>query len=253
MGSSKLGIVTKELTQVTVDQMKQLFPKRKESITQELVDIINDSNNNPFFNGEEFLNTILTYKDVMEKHSSSLKDYLAAIRFCAYLESEDYNLTEAYKKSHCHTEFVRARLDAPTNSAEYKQLTNAASRFRKRPMVIQILTQSQLGLHLMFQGEQYRAIHVLADIMVNGRSEMARVSAAKELLASTKAPEIKKVELDIGYKNESAMRDLNDQLASFAMESLKGLQEGKFDLKYLGAMKTKSDEDIIDVEDEDGI
>ena len=78
MGSSKLGIVTKELTQVTVDQMKQLFPKRKESITQELVDILNDSNNNPFFNGEEFLNTILTYKDVMEKHSSSLKDYLAA-------------------------------------------------------------------------------------------------------------------------------------------------------------------------------
>lgn len=242
----RMGIVTKPATEVTIDDMKRLFPKRKESITEELIEIINDANNNPFFSGDEFMTTIITYKDVMEKNKASLKDYLAAVRFCAYLESEDYNITEAYKKSHCHTEFVRARLDVATNSAEYKQLTNAASRFRKRPMVVQILTQSQLGLHLMFQGEQYRAINVLSDIMVNGRSEMARVAAAKELLANTKAPETHKLELDIGIRNESAMESLNAQLAQFALQSMEQLKNGKVDLSTLGAMAVA--EEVIDAE-----
>ena len=246
---ARMGIVTRPATEVTMDDMKRLFPKKKESITEELITIINDANNNPFFSGDEFMNNILTYKDVMEKQKASLKDYLAAIRFCAYLESEDYNLTEAYKKSHCHTEFVRERLDSPTNSAEYKQLTNAASRYRKRPLIVQILTQSQLGLHLMFQGEQYRAINVLSDIMVNGRSEMARVAAAKELLANTKAPETHKIELDIGIRNESAMESLNAQLAQFAIESMNQLKTGKTDLKTLGSMKVIEDsEEVIDVD-----
>ena len=245
---ARMGIVTKPATEVTIEDMKRLFPKKKESITEELITIINDANNNPFFSGDEFMNNILTYKDVMEQQKASLKDYLAAIRFCAYLESEDYNLTEAYKKSHCHTEFVRERLDSPTNSAEYKQLTNAASRYRKRPLIVQILTQSQLGLHLMFQGEQYRAINVLSDIMVNGRSEMARVAAAKELLANTKAPETHKIELDIGIRNESAMESLNAQLAQFAMQSMEQLRSGQVDLKTLGSMKVE--EEIIDAETE---
>ena len=248
---ARMGIVTKPATEVTMEDMKRLFPKKKESITEELITIINDANNNPFFSGDEFMNNILTYKDVMEKQKASLKDYLAAIRFCASLESEDYKLTEAYKKSHCHTEFVRERLDSPTNSAEYKQLTNTASRYRKRPLIVQILTQSQLGLHLMFQGEQYRAINVLSDIMVNGRSEMARVAAAKELLANTKAPETHKIELDIGIRNESAMESLNAQLAQFAMESMNQLMAGKTDLKTLGSMTVIEDnEEIIDADTE---
>lgn len=103
----------------------------------------------------------------------------------------------------------------------------------------------------MFQGEQYRAINVLSDIMVNGRSEMARVAAAKELLANTKAPETHKIELDIGIRNESAMESLNAQLAQFAMESMNQLMAGKTDLKTLGSMTVIEDnEEIIDADTE---
>lgn len=244
----RLGIIDKPARVITVDELKKIFPKKKESITDELVEIINDATNNPFFSGDEFISTVITYKDILEKNKASLKDYLTAIRFCAYLEAEDYNLTEAFIKSHSHTEFVQNRLDSPTNSAEYKQLTNAASRYRKRPLVVQILTQSQLGLHLMFQGEAYRAINVLSEIMVNGRSEMARVAAAKELLANVKAPETHKIELDIGLRNENAMESLNAQLAQFAMESMNQLKTGSTNLKALGAMTVKEDEEVIDAE-----
>ena len=249
---SKLGIVTKEPTVITVEELKKVFPKRKESITEELVEIVNEANTNPFFSNDEFMETVLTYRDVMEKNKASIKDYLVAIKFCAYLESEDYNITEAFKKSHSHRDFVKDRWDVPTNSKEYKELTSAASRYRQRsPLVRQILTQSQIGLHLMFQGETYRAVNVLSDIMVNGKSEIARVAAAKELLANVKPPENTKIELDIGIKNNEAMMDLTSQLAEFATNSIELLKSGNVDLKVLGAMRTKQDENIIDGEIED--
>jgi hypothetical protein len=82
--------------------------------------------------------------------------------------------------------------------------------------------------------------------MVNGRSEMARVAAAKELLANTKAPETHKLELDIGIRNESAMESLNAQLAQFALQSMEQLKNGKVDLSTLGAMTVA--EEVIDAE-----
>ena len=84
--------------------------------------------------------------------------------------------------------------------------------------------------------------------MVNGRSEMARVAAAKEILANVKAPETTKIELDIGLRNENAMESLNAQLAQFAMESYNQLKSGQTDLKQLGAMK--AEEEVIDVDTE---
>lgn len=245
----RIGIVNAPAEELTVERLKELFPKKKESITPEIVNIINEANNNPFFSNDEFLDTIITYKDIMEKNKSSLKDYLCAIKFCAYLESEDYNLTEAYKKSHAHTDFVKERLNAPSNSPKYRELTNAASRYRKRPLVVQILTQSQLGLYLMFQGETFKAINVLSDIMTHGKSEMARVAAAKELLANVKAPETTKVEIDVGIKQSDAMNALNAQLAEFALNGLQQLRAGNVDLKVLGSMKVNNEEDTIDVED----
>jgi hypothetical protein len=82
--------------------------------------------------------------------------------------------------------------------------------------------------------------------MVNGRSEMARVAAAKELLANTKAPETHKLELDIGIRNESAMESLNAQLAQFALQSMEQLKNGRVDLSTLGAMTVA--EEVIDAE-----
>lgn len=245
-----MGIVVKPAEPITVEKLKEIFPKRKSTITNELVEYINEASNNPFFNGEEFINTLLTYRDVMEKQSTPLKTYITAIKFCAYLESEEYNITEAFKKSHSHVEFVRERWDSPTNSKEYKELTSAASRFRQRPLVKQILTQSQIGLHLMFQGEVYKAVGVLSEIMVHGRSEMARVAAAKELIANCKQPETTKIELDIGVRNNDPMESLNAQLAQFALKSLEGLKEGQIDLKSLGSMKVEDEEEVIDADTE---
>lgn len=245
---ARFGVVHKPQTEITAEKLKKLFPSKKGTVTEDVVEYANESMNNPFFDGDEFMDSLLTYRDVLEGHKVSLKDYMTAIKFCAYLEAEDYNNTEAFKKAHAHTDFVKARLDSPTNSKEYRELTSAASRYRARPVVKQILTQAQVGLFLMYQGETFRAMNVLIDIAQNGRSEMARVAACKEILVNVKPPETKKIELDIGIREGNALESLNDQLMKFATVSLNQLTEGNIELKTLGSMKAIEDEEeIIDV------
>ena len=198
-----LGVVKRKRDTVTAEFLKQRFPGKAKTIDDELVDLINSANNDPEFNGNEFINTMVTYSSVMHKNSVSMEEYVVALKFCAYLESTNDNYTQAYIKARSHEEFVQERMNAPTSSELYKQLTNAASRYRKTPLVKDILITANMPLHLMFRGESYRAIAVLAEEMTTAMYSKDRIAAADKLLVHVKAPENLKVELDIGIKQEN--------------------------------------------------
>ena len=102
-------------------------------------------------------------------------------------------------------------------------------------------------MDLIFTGARYKAIGVLAEIMETGKLDRDRVNAAKELLAATKGPENIKMELDVGVKENSAVEQLNEQLAAMAAKQKRMLETGSTDLKELGAMKVKED-DVIEGE-----
>lgn len=232
---------------VTLEELQVALPSRKNNITQEAVDIINKSTTEPEFQGESLLQTAITYESVLKKSKASVTDYINAIRFCAYLVSQEDNYTEAYKKTFYDREFVKERMTAPTESVKYRELTSAASRYRKSKLVVDILTLSQVPLNLIFAGHSYRAIGVLAELMETARLDRDRINAAKELLAAVKGPENMKIELDVGVKESSAVQQLNEQLAMMAVKQKSLLESGVTDLGELGSMKVK-DEDIIEGE-----
>lgn len=232
---------------LTIDEVKQAMPKKKNFITQEAVDIINQSMNDPEFQGETLLQTAATYEAVLKGARASVPEYLNAIRFCAYMTTNNSNYTEAYKKVFADRDFVKQRANLPTNDPRYGELTSAASRYRRTKLVTDILTASQVPLDLIFTGHRYKAIGVLADVMENGKYDRDKINAAKELLAATKGPENMKIELDVGVSESSAVQQLNDQLAEIAGRSLKHLEAGATNLNELGAMKV-IDDDIIEGE-----
>lgn len=246
----RLGIVSKPKTEVTVEDLKRQFPSKKRTITEETAQIINDANGDPTFNGDEFMSTLIDYQNVMASCSGSMREYINAVKFCAYLEAESYNITEAYRRARSADDFVKARIGVATDSAEYKELTSAASRYHKTPMVRQILTQSDMPLYLMFQGARYQAVSVLADQMMNARFDKDRINAADKLLLHVKPPENVQIELDIGVKENSAVQQLNDQLAQLASSQKVHLEAGSTELGTLGSMKVR-DSDILDAEVED--
>lgn len=249
----RFGVVSKPKTVITVEDLKTAFPAKKGTVTEELVNIINSAQADPSFNGDEFMNTLITYQDVMQKNSSSMKEYVNAIKFCAYLEAEEFNITEAYKRARATDEFVIARVNAPTDSSQYKELTNAASRFHKTPLVRQILLQSDMPLYLMFQGERYRAVSVLADEMVNADYSKDRISAAEKLLTHVKPPENLNVELQVGPSQEA--KDMSAQISEQLAESVamqRKMLEAGVDFTKATQLGININDEIIDVEVSNG-
>lgn len=229
---------------ITLEDVQNAVPSKKKYVTQEAVDIINKSLSEPEFQGESLLRTAATYENVLQKNKASITEYLNAIRFCAYLMTNDENFTEAYKKVFADREFVKARMNEPTESIKYKELTSAASRYRRSKLVVDILTLSQVPLNLIFAGHSYKAIGVLAELMETARLDRDRINAAKELLAAVKGPENMKIELDVGVKESSAVQQLNEQLATIAAKQRSLLESGVSNLGELGGLKVKQDDAI---------
>ena len=244
---SRFGLVKKP-DEVTVADLRQAFPSKKDTITQELADTINYIQNDPEGAIQNFMETLVEYQGVMQTSGSSMKDYIKAVKFCAHLEAEDYNIVEAYKKSRSNEKFVRDRWDAPTDSAIYRELTSAASRYHKdSKLVRQILTQSDMPLYLMFQGARYKAVSVLVTEMETAVYSKDRIAAADKLLAHVKAPENNKVELEIGVSQEvkTMQQSLEEQLARVADAQYNNLIAGA-DIRDVQKLGIKTD--IIEAE-----
>ena len=226
---------------VTVEELQKALPSRKNTITDEIVEIINKSQDDPEFQGESLLQTAITYENVMMNNKAGIKEYIDAIRFCAYLISLEDNYTEAYKKTFSYRDFVKNRLDVTPDSSKYRELTNAASRYRRSKLVVDLLTFSQVPLDILFSGYRYKAIGVLANEMETAAYSRDRIAAAKELLLAVKGPENKKIELEIGVKESSAVANLKQQLTDLANDSLLQLESGQVDLVRLGSMVAKEE------------
>lgn len=235
---------------ITLEDVKKALPGKKAAITQEAVDIINKSASDPEFQGESLLKTARIYENVIKGARASIPEFLNAIRFCAYISTAESNYTEAYKRVFWDRAFVQERLNIPTDDPRYIELTSAASRYRRSKLVVDILTVSQVPLDLIFSGQRYKAIGVLANIMENGKYDRDRVNAAKELLAATKGADNVKIELDVGVKENSAVQQLNEQLAMMAAKQKMLLEAGAGNLKDFGALKVVEDVEYEEVADE---
>jgi hypothetical protein len=234
---------------VTVADLKKHFPSRKNAITDEVVELINEAQSDPLFEGESLLSSAITYESVMVKHRAGMHDYIRALKFCAALVAMEDNYTEAYKRTFWDRDFVQSRLNEPTDSNRYRELTSAASRYRKSPLVVSILTVSQVPLDLLFMGARYKAVGVLADLMTSAKYDRDKIAAAKELLAATKGPENMKIELDVGVRENSAVQQLTEQLAFMAAKQKMLLEAGASSLGELGAMKPTVEATDVEVED----
>lgn len=226
---SRFGI-KKVDDEVTVDMLKMYFPTKSATITQELADTINEAQNAPDMAIEGFMENLVEFRSVMEKCQASMKEYIRAVKFCAFLEFTDYNITEAYKLSRINDKFVKDRWDAPTDSPKYRELTSAASRYyNKTNLVKQILLQADMPWHILFQGAKYTAMSVLMKEVTEAAYSRDRIAAAKEILAAVKRPENPKVELEIGFNDtvKSFQEQFDEKMGKMAEMQLKRLQSGE--------------------------
>ena len=246
-----IGVVHKEPVKVSKEDLLKAFPEKSKTITDELVDIINQAQEDPQFDVLTMFDQMISYKDVMVNNSGSMLEFVNAIKFCSYLEACDDNFTQAFIRTFSNREAVRSKMSMPTSSPEYKQLTSMASQYRRTPMVINILTISDAPIRLLTRGLQFKALNVLKEEMLGAFHSKDRITAADKLLVHTRAVEEKssKMEINIGLGAETTKQHnaVLDQLQEIAIQQ-KALLDKGVDISQVQRLGIRREEFVEDGE-----
>lgn len=221
------------------EQLKRFLPKNKQHLaTDNIVKLLQDPLDSS--NIQEFIvENFISYTDLLKDSSAfGLKEYLNAIRFASHRMLGDTWL-DCYKKT------FPDRYDA--HLAEGKSLDALRARadgFSRTKLVQSILSRGYIAPYILNQPLFQQALNTAANIMLDeDASAIARVQAAKTVLEYTKAPEVQKLQMDIGIKASDELVQLEETMNKFANVIYEGIQSGKISSKE--AIESK----IIDMEE----
>lgn len=214
--------------------MKEIVIKGKE-VKEETMELINSIVGEEL-DKEEFINGLITYKDIVEGTTYSLEEYIRAFTFVSFLETSKGNYTDAYIKAFIDREFVKERMNLDSSNPKRQQLISSASRYRKTPLVMKIIAQSEVPLYLMFQGYRYEAINCLVKEMHEAKHSKDRVQAADRLLTHLKEPDNAKIEINVGTNTDNIVSKYESIIKSMASKQKELLDNGEDIIKVSNAV-----------------
>jgi hypothetical protein len=221
---------------LTLDQFKLALPdKVKKSINQELIDQINNTLSDPEM-FESYRDNLISYTKVMADGKFKVTSYVDAVRYVSFKLMGCTNI-EAYTKTFPdkYQRFIQQGIQA-------KDIASYVTAYNKSKLVNLIFEQTLIPSHVLNQDLYQRALNVQADLMINAKSEKVRCDAANSLLTQLKAPEVKKVELDIGVKEDSSIAALRATTMELARQQRLMMESGAMNAQQVAHGKL-----IIDV------
>ena len=187
---------------LTVEQFQAALPaKVKKSMNQGLIDQVNAVLVDPDLY-EAYRDNLVCYTSVMADGRFKVENYLEAVKYVTHKLLGCTNI-EAYMKTFPdkYTRFV-------AQGVASKDIASYVTAYNKGKLVNLIMAQTLVPSYVLNQDLYQRALNVQADLMITAKSEKVRSDAAAHLMAALKMPEVMKVELDIGVKEDSAISQL---------------------------------------------
>ena len=219
----RLRMAKKKSIELTLEYMQATLPKNHaKTITQETIDEINALVEDPDY-GEHFKESMITSASVLGgKEPWSFKEYMNATKYLSIVALGETHLN-AYVK--VFPERLQVRLD---DGFSKDVCRGEAGRYNSSVLVNALRGQSQVPFHLRNQGAAQDALDQLLHLMMNARSDVAKVSAATAVLKETRPPEVQQVELQLGLSDQALeMQDKqNETLRELAMNQRKLLEQG---------------------------
>lgn len=203
---------------LTTDQLKGTLPsKLRKYVTQEMVDVVNDTEDGDF--REHYRNNVLSFTSVLTEGKYKTMDYVNAVKFVSYKLLGDSN-TLAYSKT--FPERYQRLVDKGITG---KNIAAYSTAYNKGDLVNKIMEQTLIPVHILNMDLHQEAINAQADLMRSAKSETVRQKAAECLIVQLKAPETSKVEVDINYNND-VVNDLRATTRALAQQQMKMIQAG---------------------------
>lgn len=205
---------------LTVDVLKKSLPsKYRKNVNDDLLEHINTILDHPELY-DDYRNNFLTYISVIQDGKYKLDDYLNAIKYCTHKLMGESNMDSFVKT------FPNRYQSMIAKGYTAKEMSAHVAMYNKNKLVNTILEQTMIPTWVLNQDLYQKAINVQADLMLNAMSEKVRSDAANSLLVHLKPPEVKKVELDVGIKQNDEIEALRNITAELAAQQRRMIEAG---------------------------
>ena len=205
---------------LSVEQFQQALPdKMKKSVTQELVDSINQTLGDPE-SFEYYRNNLLSYTKVIQDGRFKIHEYINAVRYVSFKLMGCSNI-DAYSRT-----FPDKIQRFSAQGVSSKDVASYVTAYNKSKLVNLIYEQSLIPSYVLNQDMYQKALNVQAELMLTAKSEKVKTDAANSLLTHLKPPEVKKVELEIGTKEDSSIAQLRQATLELAKQQRLMLEAG---------------------------
>jgi len=226
---------------VTEEMLKRCLPKgMKLSITDELLSGINKSMGSSL-DLVNFRDNLLGYTHVLKDGRFKLENYIDAVKYVSYKLLGSSNV-EAYTKvfPDRFQRFVDEGVGENT-------IASYISSYNKNKLVNLVLAQTMVPVHVLNADLHQRAINAQAELMLSAKSEKVRCDAANSLLTHLKVPEVAKIELDIGIKEDKVIDELRRSTMDLVAQQRKAIEIGMASVEEI-AHSTIISEKVIEGE-----
>lgn len=210
---------------MTVELLKAVLPKNLHTnATQDFADTINTLALDPEACAEVRQNFI-TYSKVLADGKFKTEDYLNAVLYASH-KLMGYSNKEAYTRA-----FPERYQALVSRGATDKDISAYVAAYARNKLVNAILEQALIPAHLLHQDAFNAAVATQVRLMTGASSEKVQSDAANSILTHLKAPEVKKVEMDVNVKQNGGIDDLRATMEELARTQLELIQKGKLSPK----------------------
>lgn len=228
------------MSQLTVEQFQRALPAQvKGSVSQELVDNVNKLFSDPVLM-HNFRDNLLGFSGVMRDGKFKMQDYINAVKYVSYKLLGSSNI-DAYVKT-----FPDRYQMYINNNTSDKDIASYVSSYNKNKLVNLVYEQALVPTHILNADLFQKAINTQAEIMCDmDVSPKVRSDAANSLMTHLKAPETKKIELDIGLKPDNTIDDLRRATQELREAQKEAMLTGKVSAKDIAHSGITIDHDTL--------
>lgn len=229
------------MSELTKQQVINALPSNfKNSVTQELVDTINNLTQDDLL-AQYFRENFISYSGVMKDGKFKTSDYINAIQYVTY-KHMGYSNKDAYFKT-----FPNRQAELVARGTSEKDISAYVSAYHRGKLVNLIMEQSLVPVWIVNQDNYQKAINVQVELMTTAVSEKVRCDAANSILTHLAKPKEASTSINIDMRESSGLTDLKNTLQALAEKQIEAIQGGTPTKEIAGSTLIRADEDITDV------
>lgn len=196
---------------LTKDELKEALPSHlRSAVSDALVQKVNTLAADPE-EARVVRDNMVSYTSVLAEGRFKVEDYVNAVVYVSHKLLGNSNQA-AWKKT-----FPQRYQTLVARKATEKDISAYVAAFNKNKLVNLIMEQSLIPTWVLNADIYQKAINTQFDLMTDDKiSPKVRTEAANSLLTHLKRPETKKVELEIGARENSGMDELRGLMAQLA-------------------------------------